>query len=65
MLQAKLDSLPIAIKYNPKSPKISLLVNFYDPRFDDPIATENPYWFIGASAKDPFLALNLSNKAKP
>lgn len=50
MLQAKLASLPIAIKYNPKSPKISLLVNF---------------WFIGASAKDSFLALNLSNKAKP
>ena len=45
----KLDGLPISIRYNPKRPKISLLVNLFDMRFDGAIGTQNPYWYMNRS----------------
>ncbi len=42
----ELDGLPISIRYNPKQPKISFLVNLFDMRFDGASGTQNPYWYI-------------------
>jgi hypothetical protein len=41
----ELAGLPISIRYNPKQPKISFLVNVYDLRFDGATGTQNPYWY--------------------
>jgi hypothetical protein len=45
-LMQKLDGLPVQIKYKPSNPKISLLADYYDPRFDGGLASQNPAWFI-------------------
>lgn len=46
-LLSVLGGLPISIRYNPKRPEISFLVNhLYDARFDGVSATQNPYWFL-------------------
>jgi hypothetical protein len=45
-LLEKLDGLPVQIKYKPSNPKISLLADYYDPRFDGGLASQNPFWFI-------------------
>jgi hypothetical protein len=58
-LQSKLDGLPITIKYKPSNPKVSLLAEMYDPRFDGKIAAQNPYWFLCVRQADTFLSLNL------
>ena len=42
----ELTGLPISIRYNPKQPKISFLVNVYDLRFDGATGTQNPNWYI-------------------
>jgi hypothetical protein len=41
----ELAGLPISIRYNPKQPKTSFLVNVYDLRFDGATGTQNPYWY--------------------
>jgi hypothetical protein len=41
----ELAGLPISIRYNPKQPEISFLVNVYDLRFDGATGTQNPYWY--------------------
>jgi Protein of unknown function (DUF3592) len=41
----ELAGLPIEIRYNPKRPKISFLVNLWDMRFDGATCTQNPYWY--------------------
>jgi hypothetical protein len=45
-LLTKLDGLTVQIKYNPSNPKISLLADYYDPRFDGGLASQNPFHFI-------------------
>lgn len=60
MLQKILDGQSISIRYQPKYPHVSLLCNTYDPRFDGPIATQNPYWFCGVRQRDSLLVLNLT-----
>jgi hypothetical protein len=42
----ELAGLPISIRYNPKRPKILLLVNLYDMRFEVATGTQNPYWYM-------------------
>lgn len=44
-----LDSLPIEVRYNPRRPNLSFLVNLYDSRFGGVAATQNPYWFFERS----------------
>jgi glyoxylase-like metal-dependent hydrolase (beta-lactamase superfamily II) len=39
----------IDIRYNPKDPKFSYLVDLYDPRFGGIAATQNPEWLKGGS----------------
>jgi hypothetical protein len=46
-LLGELSGLPISIRYNPKRPEVSFLVNhLYDARFDGVSATQNPYWYM-------------------
>jgi hypothetical protein len=45
-LEQKLDGLTVQIKYRPSNPKVSLLADYYDPRFDGGLASQNPLRFI-------------------
>ena len=44
-----LDGLPIEVRYDPRRPNLSFLVNPYDSRFGGVAATQNPYWFFERS----------------
>jgi hypothetical protein len=61
-LQEKLDGLAISVKYCPRNPALSLLLDLYDARFDGKSATQNPYWYANARERDSFLALDLNKK---
>jgi hypothetical protein len=63
-LQEALDGLPISIKYDPNNPRISLLTNLYDLRFDGKAATQIPYWFANANERDSFVRFWLSTSTK-
>jgi hypothetical protein len=45
-LLKKLNGLTVQVKYKPSNPKISLLADYYDPRFDGGLASQNPFRFI-------------------
>jgi Protein of unknown function (DUF3592) len=48
-LLRELDGQSVQVRYNPRRPEISFLLNLYDARFNGVAASQNPYWLFELS----------------
>jgi hypothetical protein len=63
-LQEKLNGLPVQVKYKPTNPKVSLLADYYDARFEGGLATQYPVSFLFPVTADSNFQLRLNSPKK-
>ena len=48
-LQDRLDGSVVNVRYNPRDPSVSFIVDRYDLQFGGSVATQNPVWLDKAT----------------